>query len=238
MGEGKGWICLHRSIQTHDLWQDKPFSKGQAWIDLIMLANHEEKRFMLGNEFVRVKRGSLITSELKLMERWGWSKAKVRNFLHLLESDSMIDRKTDKKKTTITLVNYSVFQDMQTTERPKKDHKKTTKKPQKDTNNNDNNDNNDNKESREQSSRFKPPTIEEVKAYCLERNNSVNPQRFIDYYSSIGWLVGKDKKPMKDWKAAVRNWESWEDNKKGDKNNVDQSQRNEYYSTTDIYGYN
>ena len=63
----------------------------------------------------------------------------------------------------------------------------------------------------------------------------MNPQRFIDYYSSIGWKVGKTKKQMKDWKAAVR---TWEDNEKGDKNNVDQNQRNEYYSTTDIYGYN
>ena len=53
--------------------------------------------------------------------------------------------------------------------------------------------------------RFTPPTIEEVTAYCIERNNSVDPQHFIDYYTSNGWLVGKNK--MKDWKAAVRTWE-------------------------------
>lgn len=53
--------------------------------------------------------------------------------------------------------------------------------------------------------RFAPPTFEEVKAYCSERNNSVDAQRFIDYYTSNGWKVGKN--PMKDWKAAVRNWE-------------------------------
>lgn len=55
------------------------------------------------------------------------------------------------------------------------------------------------------SKRFAPPTLEEVKAYCSERNNSVDAQRFIDYYTSNGWKVGKN--PMKDWKAAVRNWE-------------------------------
>lgn len=54
-------------------------------------------------------------------------------------------------------------------------------------------------------SRFIPPTIEEVSAYCIERGNSVNPQRFIDHYTSNGWMVGKNK--MKDWKAAVRTWE-------------------------------
>lgn len=53
--------------------------------------------------------------------------------------------------------------------------------------------------------RFQPPTIEEVKAYCFERKNNVDPERFINYYTSNGWQVGKHK--MKDWKAAVRTWE-------------------------------
>ncbi len=53
--------------------------------------------------------------------------------------------------------------------------------------------------------RFTPPTLEEVQAYCIERNNTVDAQHFIDYYTSNGWLVGKNK--MKDWKAAVRTWE-------------------------------
>ena len=53
--------------------------------------------------------------------------------------------------------------------------------------------------------RFKPPTIQEVKAYCIERGNNVDPERFVDFYESKGWMVGKNK--MKDWKAAVRTWE-------------------------------
>lgn len=68
--------------------------------------------------------------------------------------------------------------------------------------------------------RFKPPTIEEVKAYCIERKNNVNAEHFFDYYTSNGWLVGKNK--MKDWKAAVRTWE-----------------RNSYGNTTGkVYGLN
>lgn len=54
--------------------------------------------------------------------------------------------------------------------------------------------------------RFKPPTLEEVTDYCRERNNKVDPQTFIDFYSSKGWFVGKTK--MKDWKACVRTWET------------------------------
>lgn len=52
---------------------------------------------------------------------------------------------------------------------------------------------------------FTPPTVEEVQAYCRERQNNVDPQRFVDYYEARGWLIGKNK--MKDWKAAVRTWE-------------------------------
>lgn len=54
---------------------------------------------------------------------------------------------------------------------------------------------------------FTRPTLEEVAAYCQERGNSIDPQHFLDYYDSCGWIVGKNK-PMKDWKAAIRNWES------------------------------
>ena len=53
--------------------------------------------------------------------------------------------------------------------------------------------------------RFTPPTREEVAAYCTERGNKVDPDRFVDFYTSKGWMVGKS--PMKDWKAAVRGWE-------------------------------
>lgn len=57
----------------------------------------------------------------------------------------------------------------------------------------------------ESKKRFRPPTVEEVEAYCIERNNKVDAERFVDYYTANGWKVGKN--PMKDWKAAVRNWE-------------------------------
>lgn len=54
--------------------------------------------------------------------------------------------------------------------------------------------------------RFKKPTVEEVREYCAERGNTIDPEYFCDYYDSVGWVVGKNR-PMKDWKAAVRTWE-------------------------------
>lgn len=58
---------------------------------------------------------------------------------------------------------------------------------------------------------FRPPSVDEVRAYCLERGNSVDPEQFVDFYTSKGWKVGKDK--MKDWKACVRTWEKRKDNR-------------------------
>ena len=54
--------------------------------------------------------------------------------------------------------------------------------------------------------RFIPPTVDEIKAYCTERKNAVDAERFIDFYSANGWKQGKGK-PIVDWKAAVRTWE-------------------------------
>ena len=57
----------------------------------------------------------------------------------------------------------------------------------------------------DKSNRFVPPTLEEVQEYCFERGNNVDAETFVDFYSSKGWMVGKNK--MNDWKAAVRTWE-------------------------------
>ena len=54
--------------------------------------------------------------------------------------------------------------------------------------------------------RFTPPTVEEVQAYCAERGNKVDAQRFVDFYTANGWHQGRGK-PIKDWRAAVRTWE-------------------------------
>ena len=61
------------------------------------------------------------------------------------------------------------------------------------------------------SKRFVKPTLDDVRAYCMERQNSVDPESFIDFYESNGWKVGKN--PMKDWKAAVRTWERRDSNR-------------------------
>lgn len=71
---------------------------------------------------------------------------------------------------------------------------------------------------------FSPPSIEEIKSFCKERNNKVNPQQFFDFYTAKNWMIGKNK--MKNWQAAVRTWEVRDNgNTTGYKNTTTQARR-------------
>lgn len=206
----KGWIAIHRAIQDCWIWTfNEPFDKRSAWIDLLLLANHADKKLYISGEPVIISRGQFHTSVVKLADRWSWSRNKVIRYLALLERDHMITINGTPNGTTISIVNYGKFQDMRTPyETPNEttdetpsgttgettDGTQTTIKQLNNVNNVNNN-----------MGRFTPPTLEEVEAYCFERNNNVDAQSFIDFYSAKGWMIGKNK--MKDWKAAVRTWE-------------------------------
>ncbi|WP_042454620.1 hypothetical protein [Neobacillus dielmonensis] len=130
----QGWIKLHRQIQDHWLYKEKRiFSKYEAWIDLLMMASHKDTKFIHGNELIELERGSFVTSELKLMDRWKWGKSKLRGFLEILEKDGMIVKKSDHKKTMITICKYSVYHDSETKNRPKVDYEQTVGRPLADT---------------------------------------------------------------------------------------------------------
>lgn len=128
----QGWVKIHRDLLDNELWSDKPFTKGQAWIDLLLLANHRDKNALLGNCTELVERGSLITSELKLMERWGWGRKKVKLFLNFLESQKMIERNANNKRTAITIVNYGFYQDCNLEKEQQKNSKGIAKEQRRD----------------------------------------------------------------------------------------------------------
>lgn len=109
----KGWIKLSRQIQDHWIWRDP--EKLKAWLDILLLANHETKKVEMRDGLVSIKRGQFVTSIDKLAERWKWSRNRVYRFLSLLEADGMVQRKANRYRTTITVVNYGKFQDRQNT---------------------------------------------------------------------------------------------------------------------------
>lgn len=150
----KGWIALHRNIRDHWLYQEKRvFSKYEAWLDLLMDANHQNNKFLFGDQLIEVNRGEFITSVRQLCERWGWSNTKVNRFLKMLENDQMLIRKSDSQKTVITIVNYDFYQRYESEETTAKRQQSDTETSQKHTNNNDktmNNNVNNNKTSSSQ----------------------------------------------------------------------------------------
>lgn len=119
-----GFIKLDRNIFEHWIFQDA--EKFRAFVDLIQLARWKDEKLLIGNELIIIPRVSYYTSELKLAERWGWSRNKTREFLKLLESEKMITKKGTSKGTTVTVENYRVYQDEGTTKEHQKDNEKTT----------------------------------------------------------------------------------------------------------------
>ena len=126
----KGWIRLDRAITEHWIFSDA--EKFRAWIDLLLMANHEDNKVLMHDGLLNVKRGQFITSIGKLATRWHWSRDRVYRFLELLESEHMLQRKSNRSRTVLTIVNYGKFQDVPNTN--KTTNKTTDKTTNKSTN--------------------------------------------------------------------------------------------------------
>lgn len=111
-----GFVSIHRKIQDNWLWNEKPFSKGQAWIDLILLARWKDGKQLHRGKLLERKRGQVCCSMSWLAKRWGWSRDKVRRFMHMLETQGMVTLDATRHDTSITIENYSVYQTSPTTD--------------------------------------------------------------------------------------------------------------------------
>ena len=111
----------------------------------------------------------------------------------------MVTLSATQERTTITICHWATYQADFDVREQQVNNERTTSEQQMNTVE-------EGKEGKERTiARFLKPTIKEIRDYCRERNNSVDPQTFIDHYESNGWRIGKA--PMKDWRAAVRTWE-------------------------------
>jgi hypothetical protein len=183
-----GWIKLHRQITDWEWYDDH--NTFRLFIHLLLKANHKERSY----RGTTIEVGCIMTGRELLSKETGLSVQQIRTCLERLKLTNEITIKSDKQGTIIQVVKYKDYQVLTnelTTNQPTSNQQVTTNK-------------NDNKEKNDNNT-FKPPTADDVKSYCLERNNFVNAETFIDFYESKGWMVGKNK--MKDWKACVRTWE-------------------------------
>lgn len=193
----EGYIKLYRQLVDNPLWKEKPFTRGQAWVDLLMKANYKDVRTVIKGQMVVIKRGQLLRGEDSLADDWGWSRGKVRRFLTQLEKEKMCSRNGTALGTLITIANYEAFQ----CDRPLNDTADGTpdgtadgtgvKKV---------------KKVKNKRGAFAPPALADVSKYVDQMGYGMDPKAFYDYYSETDWMK-KNGQQIRDWKASVRTWE-------------------------------
>lgn len=110
MADGN-WIKLNRKIQENFIWDFEKPRYALAWIDLLLMANYKDKQIIFDGRAETIVRGSLITSMVKLSERWCMNRKTVKAFLDILHDAGMITYKISKRRTTIYITNYIEYQD-------------------------------------------------------------------------------------------------------------------------------
>jgi hypothetical protein len=214
----QGYIALHRKLRDNFLWKERrSFSKAEAWIDMLMEAQHsnEPRELFFDMKVLDCHYAQILRSVRSLAKKWNWSRSKVERFLKLLESRGMIETFNEHCVTRITISNYARYDPRKSNEnfqsghipRHLRDTGETRPGHSRATNNNYknvNNEDNDKKQRGQTHSLFRPPSSFEVSEYAKTIGFELNGRDFVDFYQAKGWMIGKNK--MKDWKASVRTW--------------------------------
>lgn len=206
MNKAGGFITLQRQILEWQWFKDT--NTLCLFIYLLLSANFKDGKFM-GK---KIKRGQIATSLPSLAAGTGLSIQNVRTALKHLISTGEVTDNANRKYRIITIVKYNEYQNLTDN---LTDNQQTTNRQLTDNQQQYNNDNNVTKKqcikSKRSASHFTPPSVSEVQAYCQERRNGVDAERFVDYYSARGWVLKSGQK-MKDWKSSVRLWEKRNEN--------------------------
>lgn len=202
-----GYFKIERDFLESELWLSEPFTPGQAWVDLIGLANYADKDRYYNGKFQTVKRGQVVTSYRTLADRWKWSRGRVSHFIHALEAAKMVDIDKATKWTTLTIVNYGLYQDASDNKRANKKTNEGQTKDNKKTNEGLQEEGKEIKKSRRERAfddAVVSPSLEEVISYQRETGIEVDPEAFWNYYEGNGWMRGSS--PVRNWKAVMRGW--------------------------------
>jgi hypothetical protein len=206
-----GYIKLFRSLADDALWTREAFTRGQAWADLLLLANYKPGHLRVRGNRIAIDRGQVGWSAERLALRWKWSRGKVNRFLNELESEQQIVQQKSFLSTVLTITNYETYQkhgrqmvqqvDQQTDSRRTVDgtadghqggalkKKEEVKKVRKG----------------ERTPAFVKPTVEEVRAYVAELKYTMDAEKFWHHFETRGWRLKEG--PMRSWKSAVVNWQ-------------------------------
>lgn len=198
-----GYIKLYRSFR--DWYGYKSHKRLALWVELLFCASHKNTDCLFKGKFIQIKPGQFITGRKALSSATGVSETQVERILNEFESIGQIGQQKSNTSRLITIVKWSEYQEKdsgRTTEGQQKDSGRTTEGHNQEYKNDKNN------KKVEQHSVFTPPTIEEVKKYCADRNNGIDAEYFFNKNNSVGWVDNKGRK-YKDWKAVIGTWEAF-----------------------------
>jgi len=138
----EGYIKIYRKIWDNKLWFSEPFTRSQAWIDLILLANHKPATIFIRGHKIDLEIGELAYSIKSLAERWRWSQGKVERLLDVLKTERQIERQSMSSTTVISILMYKEYQVIGEANGTKRGNRRRTDGEQTETNNNVDNVNN------------------------------------------------------------------------------------------------
>ena len=207
------FFTIDRKLLEDPYWLSEPFTKPQAWVDLIGLANYRNLKRMEGDQMKIYKRGQVVSSVRTLAERWKWSQEKVRNFLKALESDRMASTKKSAKGVVITLENYAFYQDVQQPKRaanreqtehsPSTHRAETEHSPRQKNNDNNVNKGNNEREGAKPRGPYGHLTLTDGELEKLLEEYPADGQRFIEEMDEYMDAQGKT---YKNCYAALKRW--------------------------------
>lgn len=202
--EQKGFIMLYRSIQNNWIYPNhRKFTEFEAWLDLLLLANHTANKVKIDRTLIVVERGQHLTSMQKLGARWLWTKTETYNFARMLQRDGMILLKSSTKFTLITICNYDSYQAKKNAIKTPEGNEAETNEKRSGTNNNDNNENNVKNEKN-------IPALKDFLTYTeqqtRERFKGLEKSLTLKYQSWVesGWKDGNGM-AIKNWKSKILN---------------------------------
>lgn len=221
------YIKLYRSILTNKIWLKKePFTWGQAWIDLLLLAwwHPETGCLWVRGIQVPIRRGQVGWSERSLAERWHWSRNKVRHFIEYLKTEQQIEPQKNNITLVISITNYDKLQKKD----HKKSHKRATKEPQMDPNK-EGKEGKEGKEERDSKNKMTPfPLSPFFKFETFREALHDWPEQKVRFFYDL-FIECEELRPGKykyaNWPIAARKWdrkepEQWQ-GKKSSKRGVD-----------------
>ena len=200
------FIKLYDKILSWEWYKD--INTFRLFIHLLLKANYKDMSF----EGHTIRRGQLVTSLPMLAAGTSLTVRQVRVSLDHLKMTGEVTSKAYPKYRVITIVRYDEYQSNGRQDGSQMTGETAAKRQANDSLNDSKYRNIEHIEdiekieplTRESAKRFTPPTRDEILEFCRENGLTIDADRFLDYYSSNGWRVGKN--PMKDWKATVRNW--------------------------------